>query len=170
MFLPCVLWLFCSVFCLGVLRVFVFWLAVLFWNWHYFEVIFAPTFEPPKRDIVNAFANSFNQHNKVRRPGESHRGAGRKKKVQLRICFCFGENRFRAVFNFQASLQRNIDAPIPSLDHQTHWHSAWNLSKIPALTMERSSTERAPARLHVRVEACQCYGANSYYTADTIYA
>ena len=39
------------------------------------------TFEPPKRDIVNAFANSFNQHNKVRRPGESHRGAGRKKKV-----------------------------------------------------------------------------------------
>ena len=37
------------------------------------------TFEPPKRDIVNAFANSFNQHNKVRRPGESHRGAGRKK-------------------------------------------------------------------------------------------
>ena len=38
------------------------------------------TFEPPKRDIVNAFANSFNQHNKVRRPGESHRGAGRKKK------------------------------------------------------------------------------------------
>ena len=42
MFLPCVLWLFCSVFCLGVLRVFVFWLAVLFWNWHYFEVIFAP--------------------------------------------------------------------------------------------------------------------------------
>ena len=39
------------------------------------------TFEPPKRDIVNAFANSFNQHNKVRRPGESHRGAGRKKKI-----------------------------------------------------------------------------------------
>ena len=38
------------------------------------------TFEPPKRDIVNAFANSFYQHNKVRRPGESHRGAGRKKK------------------------------------------------------------------------------------------
>ena len=36
--------------------------------------------EPPKRDIVNAFANLFNQHNKVRRPGESHRGAGRKKK------------------------------------------------------------------------------------------
>ena len=29
---------------------------------------------------MNAFANSFNQHNKVRRPGESHRGAGRKKK------------------------------------------------------------------------------------------
>ena len=28
---------------------------------------------------MNAFANSFNQHNKVRRPGESHRGAGRKK-------------------------------------------------------------------------------------------
>ena len=26
--------------------------------------------------------NSFNQHNKVRRPGESHRGAGRKKKAR----------------------------------------------------------------------------------------
>ena len=26
-------------------------------------------------------SNSFNQHNKVRRPGESHRGAGRKKKI-----------------------------------------------------------------------------------------
>ena len=77
------------------------------------------TFEPPKRDIVNTFANSFNQHNKVRRPGESrmhlpirsisttrcddlarateaqdekkrrpgesHRGAGRKKKGVLMV-------------------------------------------------------------------------------------
>ena len=48
------------------------------------------TFEPPKRDIVNAFANSFNQHNKVRRPGKSHRGAGRKK---------------RAILNFKATVE-----------------------------------------------------------------
>ena len=27
--------------------------------------------------------NSFNQHNKVRRPGGSHRGAGRKKKITI---------------------------------------------------------------------------------------
>ena len=35
-----------------------------------------------KRSEKNHERNSFNQHNNVRRPGVSHRGAGRKKKSQ----------------------------------------------------------------------------------------
>ena len=39
------------------------------------------TFDSPMRDIAIASAQFVHQHDNVRRPGESHRGAGRKKNL-----------------------------------------------------------------------------------------
>ena len=41
------------------------------------------TFDSPKRDIAIASVQFVHQHDNVRRPGESHRGAGRKKIVHV---------------------------------------------------------------------------------------
>ena len=70
MFLPCVLWLFCSVFLFGCFACFCVLVGCFVLELALLRSDLCSTFEPPKRDIVNAFANSFNQQNKVRRPGE----------------------------------------------------------------------------------------------------
>ena len=43
------------------------------------------TFDSPMRDIAIASAQFVHQHDNVRRPGESHRGAGRKKKTKKHL-------------------------------------------------------------------------------------
>ena len=45
-----------------------------------FGLVCAPLSNPQRGIQCMHTSNSFNQHNNVRRPGESHRGAGRKKK------------------------------------------------------------------------------------------
>ena len=94
-FCGCFVWFFVW-FCFGCFACFCVWVGCFVLELALLRSDLCSTFEPPKRDIVNAFANSFNQHNKVRRPGESHRGAGRKKKSKKQYsCKCNGMAGFR---------------------------------------------------------------------------
>ena len=68
------------VFCLCVFGCFVLFLCFILARLRSY-LILAPLSNPQRGIQCMNMRNSFNQHNNVRRPGESHRGAGRKKKM-----------------------------------------------------------------------------------------
>ena len=81
-------WIFLCGFCLLLFALFS---LVFFWAWSDSGLRYCPfsTFDSSKRDIAIASVQFVHQHDNVRRPGESHRGAGRKKNTLWRCCSCF---------------------------------------------------------------------------------
>ena len=97
--------------------------------------------------------NSFNQHNNVQRPGESHRGAGREKKMRLAESIITPETEclLYATYWFRPILSELL--------HTAGESAELNKNRPPSGPVKVLVTDRQPKRLTNIVDVCS--GASS---------
>ena len=111
------------------------------------------TFDSPKRDIAIASTKFVHQHDNVRRPGESHRGAGRKKKMCLRpqhllVCGTWPQKSCKASQGCPDKGKATFHkmAGKNSFETTSAWEKWWSLKEreklpFPAISITRSSSK-----------------------------